>query len=65
MCCFVVNSLLFGNLYVYFEFVGVTVITADIRTKLFIVLTTLGAIGTLLMIGFRKPPADDSAGDER
>jgi hypothetical protein len=62
---FCVNSLLFGNLYVYFKFVGVTVITADIRTTLFIVLTALGGIGTLLMIGFRKLPADDSDNDER
>jgi len=58
-------SLLFGNLFVYFKFKGVTVITADMRTTLFIVLTTLGVIGTLLMVGLRKPPASTTTNSDR
>jgi len=54
-------SLLFGNLIVYFLFADETVITADSRTTLFIILTVAGVAGVFLMVFFCQPPAVNTA----
>ena len=46
-------SLLFGNLYVFFALRGVSIITDVERTQLFIILTAVCAIGTILLCFLR------------
>ena len=62
LTCSYVFSLLFGNIYVYFEFQGEVVIQAHTRTTVFLVLSSVCGAGTLLLIFLRsKVPvlADD------
>jgi hypothetical protein len=59
------GSLLFGNLFVYFSFRDITFIPEHTRTLLFIVLTSVSAAGTLLMITFRQQQPSDTEIDGR
>lgn len=61
---FAIASLLFGNLFVHFEFSGPTI---DKHTRLIVyaVLTGTGVLGTLLMIAMRKPMSDRDSNIQR
>ena len=48
-------SLLFGNLFVYFEFQGETRVTQSTRLVVYIALASVGAIGTLLLFVLQVP----------
>ncbi len=47
-------SLLFGNMYIYFEFKGEVIITSQTRTTVFLVLSAVCAGGTLLLLILRS-----------
>ncbi|RWS30849.1 UNC93-like protein MFSD11-like protein [Leptotrombidium deliense] len=53
-------SLLFGNLFVYFQFEGKDRIESSTRLTTYAVLTSVGVLGTILMV-FLRPPRN---GDE-
>ena len=49
-------SLLFGNLFVYFEFRGEVIVQPDMRTTVFMVLGVTCLLGVLALLPLRKPP---------
>ena len=50
--------MLFGNLFVHFEFLSEKTISAHTRVIVYAGLTGTGVLGTLLIIAMRKPPQD-------
>ncbi|XP_067940067.1 UNC93-like protein MFSD11 isoform X2 [Watersipora subatra] len=55
-------SLLFGNLFVFLEFRGLTTISKSTRTVVYGGLTGTAVLGTLLLLVLQKPPnSDDQA----
>lgn len=58
--CVGIDSLVFGNIVVYFLFAGETFITAESRTVLFIILTAAAVAGCLLMILFCQRPTSEA-----
>lgn len=58
--CVVFYSLLFGNLFVHFEFQSDNNIPKSTRNAVYGALTGTGVLGTLLILMMRKPPTDDN-----
>lgn len=53
-------SLLFGNLFVHFEFINTGQdISKQVRTVVYAALAATGVLGTLLIIALRRPPPKD------
>ncbi|KAJ8386180.1 hypothetical protein AAFF_G00176040 [Aldrovandia affinis] len=52
-------SMLFGNLYIYFEWNGITEITDSNRKTMFTVLLVISVLGTLCFVVLRKPPLQE------
>uniref|UniRef100_A0A8D0GKF1 UNC93-like protein MFSD11 n=1 Tax=Sphenodon punctatus TaxID=8508 RepID=A0A8D0GKF1_SPHPU len=58
------SSLFFGNLYIYFAWKGKKIISASDRRTVFIALTVISLVGTVLFFLIRKPAALNSQGEE-
>lgn len=54
------SSMLFGNLFVFYQFMGKEIIDQHTRTIVFIALTVVGAIGVGILFTLPKPGADGS-----
>ncbi|XP_045595130.1 UNC93-like protein MFSD11 isoform X2 [Procambarus clarkii] len=54
------SSMLFGNLFVFYQFMGKTIIDQHTRTIVFSALTVVGLIGIGIMCTLPKPGADGS-----
>ncbi|KAJ8253649.1 hypothetical protein COCON_G00202610 [Conger conger] len=52
-------SMLFGNLYIYFDWNGITEITDGNRRSLFLALLVISVLGTLCFLVLRKPPLQE------
>lgn len=52
--------MLFGNLFVFYQFMGKDIIDQHTRTIVFIALTVVGAIGVGILFTLPKPGADGS-----
>ena len=59
------GSLLFGNIFVYFEFQGQEVISENVRMLTYSVLTTTCAIGVCLLFFLRNIKVEDEEIEER
>ncbi|KAG9333286.1 hypothetical protein JZ751_012873 [Albula glossodonta] len=52
-------SMLFGNLYIYIDWNGITEITDSNRKTMFMVLLVVSVLGTLCFVVLRKPPTQE------
>ncbi|KAI1884668.1 hypothetical protein AGOR_G00228790 [Albula goreensis] len=52
-------SMLFGNLYIYIDWNGITEITDSNRKTMFMVLLVVSVLGTLCFVVLRKPPPQE------
>ncbi|KAB1265549.1 UNC93-like protein MFSD11 [Camelus dromedarius] len=57
-------SLFFGNLYIYFAWQGKTQISESDRRTVFIALTVISLVGTVLFFLIRKPDAENVLGED-
>ncbi|XP_020821614.1 UNC93-like protein MFSD11 [Phascolarctos cinereus] len=58
------SSLFFGNLYIYLAWQGKTQISENDRRTVFIALTVISLVGTVLFFLIRKPDPDNVLGDD-
>ncbi|XP_031206344.1 UNC93-like protein MFSD11 isoform X3 [Mastomys coucha] len=58
------SSLFFGNLYIYFAWQGKTQISENDRRTVFIALTVISLVGTVLFFLIRKPDPENVPGEE-
>ncbi|XP_051037235.1 UNC93-like protein MFSD11 isoform X2 [Phodopus roborovskii] len=58
------SSLFFGNLYIYFAWQGKTQISEKDRRTVFIALTVISLVGTVLFFLIRKPDSENVLGEE-
>lgn len=58
------SSLFFGNLYIYFAWQGKTQISEHDRRTVFIALTVISLVGTVLFFLIRKPDPENVLGEE-
>ncbi|KAK7807611.1 hypothetical protein U0070_013917 [Myodes glareolus] len=58
------SSLFFGNLYIYFAWQGKTQISENDRRTVFIALTVISLVGTVLFFLIRKPDPENVFGEE-
>ncbi|ERE67793.1 UNC93-like protein MFSD11-like protein [Cricetulus griseus] len=58
------SSLFFGNLYIYFAWQGKTHISENDRRTVFIALTVISLVGTVLFFLIRKPDPENVLGEE-
>ncbi|XP_037347356.1 UNC93-like protein MFSD11 isoform X2 [Talpa occidentalis] len=58
------SSLFFGNLYIYFAWQGKTQISDSDRRTVFIALTVISLVGTVLFFLIRKPDSENVLGEE-
>ncbi|XP_038942366.1 UNC93-like protein MFSD11 isoform X4 [Rattus norvegicus] len=58
------SSLFFGNLYIYFAWQGKTQISENDRRTVFIALTVISLVGTVLFFLIRKPDPENVLGEE-
>ncbi|XP_061248708.1 UNC93-like protein MFSD11 isoform X2 [Bos javanicus] len=57
-------SLFFGNLYIYFAWQGKTQISESDRRTVFIALTVISLVGTVLFFLIRKPDSENVLGED-
>ncbi|XP_011523549.2 UNC93-like protein MFSD11 isoform X4 [Homo sapiens] len=58
------SSLFFGNLYIYFAWQGKTQISESDRRTVFIALTVISLVGTVLFFLIRKPDSENVLGED-
>nr|KAF6416412.1 major facilitator superfamily domain containing 11 [Molossus molossus] len=58
------SSLFFGNLYIYFAWQGKTQISEGDRRTVFIALTVISLVGTVLFFLIRKPDSENILGED-
>lgn len=58
------SSLFFGNLYIYFAWQGKTQISENDRRTVFIALTVISLVGTVLFFLIRKPDPENVLGED-
>ncbi|XP_023067481.1 UNC93-like protein MFSD11 isoform X2 [Piliocolobus tephrosceles] len=58
------SSLFFGNLYIYFAWQGKTQISESDRRTVFIALTVISLVGTVLFFLIRKPDSENILGED-
>ncbi|XP_023387396.1 UNC93-like protein MFSD11 [Pteropus vampyrus] len=58
------SSLFFGNLYIYFAWQGKTQISESDRRTVFIALTVISLVGTVLFFLIRKPDPENVLGED-
>ncbi|KAM5307542.1 UNC93-like protein MFSD11 isoform 1-T1 [Glossophaga mutica] len=58
------SSLFFGNLYIYFAWQGKTQISESDRRTVFIALTVISLVGTVLFFLIRKPDSESILGED-
>nr|XP_020018102.1 UNC93-like protein MFSD11 isoform X3 [Castor canadensis] len=58
------SSLFFGNLYIYFAWQGKTQISESDRRTVFIALTVISLVGTVLFFLIRKPESENVLGED-
>ncbi|XP_006145791.1 UNC93-like protein MFSD11 isoform X2 [Tupaia chinensis] len=58
------SSLFFGNLYIYFAWQGKTQISESDRRTVFIALTVISLVGTVLLFLIRKPESENVLGED-
>ncbi|XP_059990236.1 UNC93-like protein MFSD11 isoform X2 [Lagenorhynchus albirostris] len=58
------SSLFFGNLYIYFAWQGKTHISESDRRTVFIALTVISLVGTVLFFLIRKPDSENVLGED-